>query len=180
MKKISLFLALLGLGMVLSSFINSSGPDGEGAVKWYTWEEAVKANEREKKKFMVDVYTDWCGWCRKMDKATFEQPDVAKYLNENFYPIKLDAEMKEDVNFKGHVFKFFPNAGRKGVHSLAFSLLDEKMSYPSIVFLDENVDRIMISKGFKGPEDFMQELIFTSEEHYKKVNLKTFKGAKGN
>ena len=54
-------------------------------VKWYTWEEAVKANEQEQRKIFVDVYTDWCGWCKRMDAMTFKNPDVIKVLNESFW-----------------------------------------------------------------------------------------------
>lgn len=146
-------------------------------VKWYTFEEAVQANKTNPKKFMVDVYTDWCGWCKRMDKATFQQAEISKYLNDNFYAVKLDAEMKDDIAFKGHTFNFVPNAGRKGVHTLAYSLLEGSMSYPSIVFLDENVDRIMVSKGYKGPEDFLKELKYTAEDHYKKTSLNVFKAS---
>ena len=130
---------------------------------------------KKKKKFMVDVYTDWCGWCKRMDAATFEQPEVAKYLNENFYPVKLDAEMKEDIVFAGNTFSYIANAGRRGVHTLAYSLLEGQMSYPSIVFLTEDVERIMISKGYKGPEDFIVELEYTAGDHYKTKQLDAFK-----
>ncbi|NNE28297.1 MAG: DUF255 domain-containing protein [Saprospiraceae bacterium] len=174
MRKFVFLFSLVLSGLIASSFIPAE-EEFKGNVRWYTFEEAVEANKKVKKKFMVDIYTDWCGWCKRMDANTFEKEDISAYLNDNFYPVKLDAEMKADVLFKGHTFNFIPNAGRRGVHTLAYSLLDGKMSYPSIVFLDEKVDRIMVSKGYKGPEDFMKELKFTSEEHYKETNLATYK-----
>ena len=170
-----LFIAAIGFYSFVSPVEES---DYLTEVKWYTFEEAVAANKTNPKKFMVDVYTDWCGWCKRMDKATFQQEEISKYLNENFYAVKLDAEMKTDVAFKGHTFNYVPNAGRKGVHTLAYSLLEGSMSYPSIVFLDENVDRIMVSKGYKGPEDFIKELKYAAEDHYKKTSLNAFKAGK--
>jgi len=179
MKKLIPFTILfLGIFVTYSFISPEKSNDFEGNVKWYSWEEAVEANKKKKKKFMVDVYTDWCGWCKRMDKATFDQSEVAAYLNKNFYPVKLDAEMKQDVVFNGHTFNFIPNAGRKGVHTLAYSLLDGKMSYPSIVFLDENIERIMVSKGYKGPEDFIKELEYTAGGHYQKTTLENYKAGK--
>ncbi len=147
-------------------------------VKWYTWEEAMEANKKEPRKIMVDIYTDWCGWCKKMDKATFEDSEVSEYLNSNFYAVKLDAEMKESITFNDHTFKFIPNAGRRGVHELAYSLLDGKMSYPSIVFLNEKVERIMVSKGFKNVSQFTVELEYTADEGYKSQNLDAYKSSR--
>jgi thioredoxin-related protein len=170
--KLGLFPLVVALAGFFSftAFTSSTSADVKEAgakVKWYTWEEAIKANEKEPKKLMIDLYTDWCGWCKRMDKTTFSDPKVAQYLNENFYPIKFNAEQKETIVYQGHEFKFV-NQGRRGVHTLAYSLLDGKLSYPSIVFMDEEVKRIMISKGYKGADDFMKELKFTAEEEYKK------------
>ncbi len=145
-------------------------------VKWYTWDEAVKANKTEQKKFFVDIYTDWCGWCKRMDAQTFEESEVAAYLNKHFYPIKLDAEQKADIVYNNYTFKWV-KGGRRGVHELAYSLLDGSMSYPSLVFLTENEERIMISKGFKQKEDFLKELKYIEGEHFKTTSLNDFKAA---
>ena len=170
--------------MVLSSFTDINKSVEKEAVvgknvKWYTWDEAVQANKKEKKKFFVDIYTNWCGWCKRMDAQTFEEAEVAAYLNKHFYPIKLDAEQKADILYKGTTFKWV-NSGRNGIHELAYSLLDGQLSYPSLVFLTEKEERIMISKGFKQKDDFMKELKFIEEEHYTKTSLESYKanGAK--
>ena len=144
------------------------------SVKWYTWEEAIAANKIEKRKLMIDVYTGWCGWCKVMDKKTFSDKAVAAYLNNNFYPIKLDAEQKEAIQYDQHTFEYMAGQGRRGVHALAYSLLDGQLSYPSIVFMDENIQRIMISKGFKGPDEFLEELEFTASDEYKNKSFKEF------
>ncbi|MEM9820486.1 MAG: DUF255 domain-containing protein [Bacteroidota bacterium] len=173
-----IFLAVLAL--LISSFtFQTQEESSEWAkkVKWYTWEEAVKANAEHPKKFMVDIYTSWCGWCKVMDKKTFEKQNVADYLNEHFYPVKLNAEQKEDIIFNNNTFKFHKQ-GRRGVHTLAYSLLEGRMSYPSIVFLNEKFERAMISPGFKEADEFLVELEYINGEHYRTTHINEFKATK--
>ncbi len=146
----------------------------EKKVKWYSWEEAMELQKTEPRKLMVDIYTDWCHWCKVMDKKTFEKKEIADYLNTHFYPIKLDAEQKADILWAGNKFEY-KKAGRRGVHTLAYSLLDGKMSYPSVVFLNEKMERIMISAGFKKAPDFKKELSYIVEEQYGKMPLQQYK-----
>ncbi|MEL6863152.1 MAG: DUF255 domain-containing protein [Bacteroidota bacterium] len=167
MLKTSFILCVAALACAFTYTLPNEEPTAKAKVEWYTWEEAVEANKTNPKKFVVDIYTGWCGWCKVMDKKTFSNAKVAEYMNDNFYAIKLDAEQREDIIFNEHTFKFVKGDRGRGVHTLAYSLLDGKMSYPSIVFLDEQVQRIMISKGFKDSKDFMKDLKFDAEEKYK-------------
>jgi len=126
--------------------------NAQESIQWMTFVEAVnKANidKEARKPLFIDVYTDWCGWCKKMDQTTFADPEMAKFINENFYPVKVDAEMKETIIYNGDTLAYLPNMGRKGTHLLAAKLLGGQMSYPTYVVLDKNfamVDRI---KGYK-------------------------------
>jgi thioredoxin-related protein len=145
------------------------------ASKWYTWEEAVELNKTKPKKILVDVYTDWCGWCKRMDKGAFVDTDVTKYLNDNFYPVKLNAEQRENIVFGRDTFNFVDTGNGKGIHTLAYALLDGKMSYPTIVYLDEQYRRIMISPGYKESGDLLKELKFAKEEQYNKTSWEEYK-----
>ncbi len=178
-KKTGYIGSLLLLLVLMSSFTqHHSTEEFKGKkVKWYTWEEAVEANKKVPKKIMVDVYTNWCHWCKVMDKKTFEKKNIADYLNENFYPVKLNAEQKEDILFNDNTFKYV-KGGRSGVHTLAYSLLDGQMSYPSIVFLNEKFERAMVSAGFKKPKEFMTELEYIVGEHYKTTHINQYKQEK--
>jgi len=173
MKKVLTIAALFSLTLMIYSF-TSPVTTTDAPVKWYTWEEAVAANEKNPKKFYIDIYTDWCGWCKVMDKKTFTDPKVAAYLNEHYYPIKLNAEQKEEINFKGTKF-VWKDAGRRGVHTLAYSLLEGKMSFPSFVYLTPNYERIMVSPGYKEAKDLLPELKFAQEEHYKTTTFEKYK-----
>ena len=149
----------------------------ESAIQWLTWDEAVKANGKKQKKFFIDMYTDWCGWCKRMDASTFSDPAVAKYINENFYPVKFNAEQKEDIVFQGETFKWAAGGGRGGVHMLAYSLLDGKLGYPSYVYLTPKYERILISPGFKQAPELQKEMKFVAENHYEKTTWEQFRSS---
>ncbi|MCB0640758.1 MAG: DUF255 domain-containing protein [Phaeodactylibacter sp.] len=179
MKKFAPFLALL-VGLIgVYAFVNKPQktipPADNGTLTWMSWEEAMAANEKEPRKILVDVYTDWCGWCKKMDNTTFKDGSVTNYLNEKFYVVKFDAEQKGEIDFSGHTFKYVPN-GRRGYHQLAYALLDGRLSYPTVVYLDEELKRITISPGFKDAPQMLKELQYVGAEHYKTTSFQDFSG----
>ena len=140
----------------------------EGSVNWMTFEEALLKSKTEKRPVFIDVYTDWCGWCKVMDKNTFNDPKVSKLLNEKFYAVKFNAEQREDVIFDGHTFKFIPN-GRGGYHELAAALLNNQLSYPTVVFLDEEFKMLQPLAGYRKAPEFHIIAQFIGEGHYKKI-----------
>ncbi len=148
-------------------------------VKWMSFEEAVEKSKAEKRKIFVDVYTDWCGWCKVMDKNTFTDPHIAKLLNEKYYPVKFDAEQTNDVTFRGTTFKFVPY-GNKGAHQLAMALLNNQMSYPNFVFLDEEFrivpifDKSTSLPGYRKPEEFHIFLSFVAGDFFKNSNVQEY------
>ncbi|MGK7389035.1 MAG: thioredoxin family protein [Candidatus Cyclobacteriaceae bacterium M2_1C_046] len=164
---------ILSTFFILLSFLVSAQKE-DITVNWMTFEEAVEANKKEPKKIFIDVYTDWCGWCKVMDKNTFNHPTIAKYLNENFYNVKLDAEQKEDITFNGHTFKFVAS-GRKGYHELAAALLDGKLSYPTVVFMDEQLRIIQPLPGYQKPEQFDPIVRFIGDDHYKQIEWESYR-----
>ncbi len=183
MKKSFLFLSIPILVATFLSFsftnIEETKAEEVASVRWYTWEEAIELNKRNPKKIFIDVYTDWCGWCKRMDKNTFEKKEVADYLNKYFYPVKMDAEMKRKIQYQGHTFEYISN-GRRGYHTLAASLLNNRLSFPSCVAMDEKVDRITIIPGYREAGPMMMILRFLKEEKYKTMTFEQYeKSLKG-
>jgi thioredoxin-related protein len=136
-------------------------------VKWMTFEQAVEKNKTEKRKIFVDVYTDWCGWCKVMDKNTFTDPAIAKLLNEKYYPVKFDAEQTADINFKGTTFKFIGN-GNRGTHQLAAALLNNQLSYPTVTIMEADYTAVYPIAGYRKPAEFHPYLVFYGEDFHKK------------
>lgn len=177
MKKILLVFSLSFGAAVMAFSQNTTAP--AAGINWMTWNDAIKLSQTKPKKIMIDVYTNWCGWCKRMDKGTFTDPEVVKYVSENFYAVKLNAEQKDDIQFGRDTFKFIPNDnGRGGVHQLAYALLDGHMGYPTLVYLNEKYERIMISPGYKESADLMKELKFAAEEMYTKTTWDKYKEGK--
>lgn len=145
----------------------------ESIVKWYTFEEAIELNKTEKRKIFIDVYTDWCGWCKKMDATTFNNPAIAKILNEKYYAVKFDAETIDTIKFAGKQF-INEGAGRRTPHQLAVALLQGKMSYPSVAYMNENNQLLTSVPGYYTPERLEPLLLYFAEDAFKNQSFQDY------
>lgn len=149
---------------------------GEDGIEWLTFDEAVKKMKKNPKKIFMDVYTDWCGWCKVMDKQTFTDPFIVQYINANYYAVKFNAEQKETISFQGTDYKFVVTdpARNKGYHELAAYILNGKLSYPTVVFMDEDMNVLTPVPGFRRPPELDMMLKFFGGDHYKDTPYETF------
>jgi thioredoxin-related protein len=145
-------------------------------IKWYSIEEAAALNKKKKnkKKIFVDLYTSWCGWCKKMDSNTFTDPVIVEYMNDNFWPVKLDAETSDTITINGQQYVNPKPGARRSSHQLAVALLQGKMSYPSFAFLDEEIKLITILPGYNPPEKLEPILHYIGEGAYKEESYQDF------
>lgn len=116
-------------------------------IEWLSLEEAYARNQEEPRKIFVDVYTDWCGWCKKMDKVTFANDKVADYANEHYYAVKLDAESDREFEMAGQKMTEQAVARQLGVRS-----------YPTIVLIHEDFQKFQPVPGYREAEDFLEIL----------------------
>ena len=126
-------------------------------LKWHT-DVSVASDlsiKENKPMFLFFTGSDWCGWCKKMDKGTFSDSTVAAYMNENFYCVKFNAESKDTIHYNNNIFYYIPEYKS---HALAVSLLDGKMSYPSYIVLTEKEQRLKIMNGYQEVDVFLQNL----------------------
>ena len=146
-------------------------------VNWLSWDEATNlaATDKNPKKIFIDVYTDWCGWCKKMDKDTFQNAEVAEYMTNNFYRVKLDGEGKEPIDFKGKTYKYVPS-GKRGYHELAAALLQGRLSYPTVVFMDEQLNMLSPVPGYQKPDPFLNIARYFGDNIYLEKDWKTYSG----
>ncbi len=167
-KSIFLLFSILVFGCTAQS-----QKGGNDLVKWYTFEEAVEMNSKNPKKIFIDVYTDWCSWCKVMDEKTFSHPEIAAYLNEHYYPVKFNAESTAPVKFANKVFEN-NGQGRRSMHDLAVALLQGKMSFPSVAYLDENNQLLTAVPGYVTPIQMEPILVYFGENHYKAQKWEDF------
>jgi thioredoxin-related protein len=145
----------------------------EQSIQWITFQEAIEKSKKKPKKIFIDVYTDWCGWCKVMDKQTFTDPLIIEHMNANFYAVKMNAEKDEKIDFKGKEYNFVAQNGR-GYHELAAELLSGRMSNPTVVFLDEKMDLLQPIPGFRKPAEMDLILKFFGGDHYKNTSYDIF------
>lgn len=140
-------------------------------VNWMTFDEALAAQKKEPRPIMVDAYTTWCGPCKLLDKNTFQNKDVSTFLNENYYPVKFNAEGTEEVNYLENVYtnpRHDPNKrGRNSQHEFAQAM--KLRGYPSIVFFDEQGNYIQPLVGYKTPQQLEIFLKMIANGDYKEL-----------
>ncbi|MBR5255088.1 MAG: DUF255 domain-containing protein [Bacteroidales bacterium] len=146
-------------------------------VKINKIEKEMAKKENVGKKYFVDCYTDWCGWCKKMDKDTFSDTLIAKLMNYYFVSAKFDAEQSEEVTINGKTYqnsKPNPNVKRKPTHQLAYYLLNNRLSYPSFSILDKDFNLITVVPGYYPVAEFEKVIVYIGENYMKDIPFETF------
>ncbi len=188
--------SILFIFSLLLVSVCSFAQEHKSLTKFITFEEAVAAAKKNPKPILIDIYTQWCGPCKLMTKNTFGDEKVANYLNENFYCVKFDAEsfdtvrlevmVKDTVRENGKIVKTqdkpfivkFANPSPIGTprspHQFANSILDGKLAYPSLVFLNPNINRLEIKPGYLTPKQFEPIIKFYGSGAYQKQSYEEF------
>lgn len=146
MKKLSMKSTVLVGFFLLLGF--SSFAQEKETINWLAFDEAAALTAKEPKMILVKVYTDWCGWCKKMDKETFTDAEVIDYVNSSFYAVKLNAEdTKKKFDFRGSQYSEADMAKTMQV-----------TSFPNFVIIDAAMENITQLPGYRGPKPFLSSL----------------------
>jgi thioredoxin-related protein len=164
--------------LILFSSLASLGQEtSKAGIEWMSFEQAVAKSQANPKKIFIDVYTHWCGWCRRMDASTFIDSSVVDYMNKNYYAVKLDAETKDTIHFQDTIFVYRPEYK---ANELAVSLLSRKMSYPTSIYLDENFAMLSPVPGFQTTQQMLPLLKFFGDNIYKTKSWDVYSKELGN
>lgn len=130
---------------------------------WYTLEEGMKLAEGGNKHIIIDFYTDWCKWCKVMEKETFSDPEVEKYLFVHFIPIRIAAESEDRVVFKGDDYSY-------SEITRAFRVT----GFPSLAYMTPSADLITVIPGYIENPQFLKILKYMSRGCYTQLPFDQF------
>jgi thioredoxin-related protein len=151
------------------SFFVSGKTVEKASVKWMKFEDAVAASKKEPRKIFVDIYADWCGWCKVLDRNTFSNAVIAKILNEQYYPVKLNAESRNTQTLNGHKIPEAELAAR-----LATAQPGQRYGLPAMAVLNEQTEVLYRIQGAQKPDYMTPVLLFFSKNHYLNKSLETY------
>ncbi len=137
-------------------------------LKWRKFDAGVAEAKKAKKKILIDVYTDWCKWCKKLDSEVYTDPKVVDYLNKYYIPVKVNGEGKENLKYKGETITESGLTQSFGV-----------TGFPTILFMDSNGDAINKLGSFVPADRFLLIIQYIGGEHYKKISFEEFTKNKG-
>ena len=128
----------------------------EAEIKWYRFDEGAALAARTKKAVLVDVYTSWCGWCKRMEATTYKDPRVITELNEHFVLVKLNAESDRPLTYKGE------KTNEMRLSREVFGVT----GYPTTVFLRSDGEVITPVSGYLAADKFRTVLTFIGTGAY--------------
>lgn len=140
-------------------------------LQWLTLDEAEAEMALQKKDIIIDLYTDWCGWCKVMDKNTYTHKQVIDYVQHNFYPVKINAETRDMITWRGRQFKY-NDAYR--VNDFAILLTGGRLSYPSTVIIPADGSTPQAVPGYLKPADMELILKYFGEGHFGKTPFQDY------
>jgi thioredoxin-related protein len=165
MKYIAIAFALAAL---TNGVLVAQPKDSSPAMHWNSFDAGLEKAKASHKKVLVDVYTEWCGWCAKMDTEVYSDPGVKEYLSKNFVIIKMNAEGGGKVHYKGQEYSPGQLAAAFGVNG-----------YPATLFMREDSEPITLLPGYAEAPMFRLILSFIAEDQYEKKQFREYLKEKG-
>ena len=159
MQQIKLFtLSFISL-LMLGSFSNAK-LDTPSELIWYDWNEGVEKARKERKIALIDTYTDWCYWCKVMDRETYSKANIIELINRDFVPIKFNPELdKKYINGNDTL------SGRQLLGALSGG---NSTGYPTTYFYLTKTNIMYQEAGYIEPVKFESLLLGLLAEHNKK------------
>ncbi len=142
----------LGLLLAISFLLSTTQLKAQqvDSVRWLSFEGLEEALATQPKKVFIDFYTDWCTYCRKMDKVVFTKPELVDLLNDQYYAVRFNAETDAPVAFGGQLFiNDQVGKSRTPIHQIAqlLALRQGRFVAPTLVLLDEEFK--VVSRHFE-------------------------------
>jgi thioredoxin-related protein len=124
-------------------------------LQWITIVDALDNAPKANKKIVLDVYTDWCGWCKRMDRDVYSNDEIQSYIENHYVTSKMNPEKQGTLTYQGKEYTL-------GEFSRALGI----RGFPSTVFFDEKGEVLTMISGYQSKEDFMKILTYFGDDHY--------------
>lgn len=165
------------LVIIILILIISFKPAKRDKIKWISLEELNSAYASDPKPIIIDVYTNWCGWCKVMDKETYSNQKVASYINEHFYAVKFNAESTDSAILGNKRYGYNP---AYHANDLAVYLLSGRIGYPTTVLLSNLNAQPAPLSGYLKPSELEPPVKYFGDGAFKKQDfpqyMKEFEG----
>jgi thioredoxin-related protein len=146
-----------GLALLLFVTAPAARPAVAGEIGWRGWDSGLREARAAGRPVLVDVYTDWCGWCKRMDRDVYARAEVRDYLAQRFVTVRLNAEAGDAARYDGRSFT-----------SRTLAAYFRVNGYPTTIFLDPNGGHLANVPGYVAPDRFMQLLRYIGDGHYER------------
>jgi len=172
---------IVSIFLLLLPFTTTFAASGT-VIEWLTLEQAIEKQKEHPKKIIIDAYTDWCGWCKQLDRTTFADKNIASYINTNYYAVKFNAETTDTIEYLGQKYyntqaamlKAAGQPTRKATHDLAYKLMGQRLSYPTLIYMDDSAHVIAPIGGYYSAFDIQPLLIYFAEDLQYSTDLQEF------
>jgi len=136
---------------------------GNAFANWGKFDEGMSDSMKSGKYAIVDFYTDWCGWCKKMDEEVFSRPDVSLRLSREFVTIRIDAESANPLTYKG-----------QKTNARTFTGMMQVQGYPTLIVFNSKGDPVALLPGYVDAKTFMLFLDYVKREVYRKQTFEDY------
>ncbi len=148
----------------------------QATVNWLSWQTVESNIGKDQKKVLVWVYDDTCSTCTEAESRIYTSNN-SELINNYFHAIKLGVHSTKSISTKGKTYNYIQNMDGSGYHELAAAITysKDKIAYPTLVFLDSDMNVIAPLKGDIKEEELTLLLKYVKGDHYKEMNIESYK-----
>lgn len=160
--------------LIVCFFVFSFGkvkPTMKEKINWLSLEEVNLKMTAEPRPVLIDLYTNWCYWCKVMDRKTYNNPKVISYINTHFYAVKLNAETKDTVVWDNKSYTF--NLDDK-INNFALYATQGQLEFPNTIIFPKAQNQPASIPGFMEPKEIEVILKYFGDGNYKSQNFSEF------